>query len=107
MESWSSTTSSAYGVDLGVKSTPVQSNKITDRGIFEKYIVALETPSQTESGVIKCPRESRILAIKETRLGEALVDISLPLYVVAVGAQLGLRQWFIFEYGPCEAKASR
>ena len=29
MESWSSTASSAYGVDLGVKTTPVQSNKIT------------------------------------------------------------------------------
>ena len=30
LESWSSTASSAYGVDWGVKSTPLQSNKITD-----------------------------------------------------------------------------
>ena len=30
MESWSSTASLAYRMDLGVKSTPVQSNKITD-----------------------------------------------------------------------------
>ena len=29
MESWSSTTYLLYGVDLGVKSTPTQSNKIT------------------------------------------------------------------------------
>ena len=29
MESWSSTAYSPYGVDLGVKSTPLQSNKIT------------------------------------------------------------------------------
>ena len=30
LESWSSTAFSTYGTDLGVKSTPLQSNKITD-----------------------------------------------------------------------------
>ena len=75
----------------------VRKNRMREnREIFEKYIVALETPSQTGSGVMKCPRESRILAIKETRLREALVHISLPLYVVTVGAQLGLRQCLFF-----------
>ena len=29
LESWSSTAFSTYGTDLGVKSTPLQSNKIT------------------------------------------------------------------------------
>jgi len=59
----------------------VRKNRMREnREIFEKYIVALETPSQ-ESDVIKCPRESRILAMKETRLGEALVHILLPLYM--------------------------
>ena len=34
LESWSSTASSAYGVDWGVKSTPLQSNKITGMGLY-------------------------------------------------------------------------
>lgn len=60
----------------------VRKNRMREnREIFEKYIVALETPSQTGSGVMKCSRESRILAMKETRLGEALVHIFLPLYM--------------------------
>jgi hypothetical protein len=60
----------------------VRKNRMREnREIFKKYIVALETPSQTELGVIKCLRESRILAMKETRLGEALVYIFLPLYI--------------------------